>query len=90
VSVPFQVVSDAPWYNLSKQQYQPSVPSCLEDKFVEPILKAREEEGRTDNVKEEILQLITTGCIEHCCLDAFMGGGCLRISPPCSGTKSQR
>lgn len=85
-----QVMSDAPWYNLSKQQYQPSVPSCLEDRFVEPILKARTEEGSTNYVKEEVLQLITTGCIQHCSLDAFTGGGCLQISRPCSGTKFQR
>lgn len=88
--VSFQVVSDAPWYNLSKQQYQPSVPSCLNDRFIEPILKARQEEGSTPCVDEEVSQLITTGCIQHYALDAFAGGGCLRISRLCSEENFQR
>jgi hypothetical protein len=62
----------------------------MEDKFVEPILKARKEEDNTNYVKKEVLQLITTGCIQHCSLDAFTGGGCLQISRSCSGTKPQR
>jgi hypothetical protein len=86
----FQVVSDAPWYNLSKQQYQPSVTSCLNDRFIEPILRARQEERSTSCVDEEVSQLITTGCIQHYALDAFAGGGCLRISQPCSEENFQR
>jgi hypothetical protein len=69
---------------MSKQQYQPSVPSCLSDGFIEPLLKAREEEASTPCVEEEVLRLITTGCVQHYALDAFTGGGCLRISQPCS------
>ncbi|XP_021931966.1 cytosolic endo-beta-N-acetylglucosaminidase isoform X2 [Zootermopsis nevadensis] len=80
-----QVVSDAPWYNLSKQQYQPTVPSCLSDSFVEPILKAG-----AGCVDAEVLPLITTGCVQHCSQDAFTGGGCLQISRSCSKQKSQR
>lgn len=88
--ISFQVVSDAPWYNLSKQQYQPSVPSCLSDTFVEPILNARKEEGSSSCIDENVLQLITTGCVQHYSLDAFAGGGCLQITRPCSQRKSQR
>jgi hypothetical protein len=90
VDVSFQVVSDAPWYNLSKQQYQPSVPSCLSDEFIEPILKARQEEGSATCVKEEVLPLITAGCVQHYSLDAFAGGGCLQINQPCSQETYQR
>lgn len=85
-----KVVSDTPWYNLSKQQYQPSVPSCLNDRFSEPILKARQGKGSATCVEEEVPQIFTTGCVQHYSLDAFMGGGCLQINQPCGQEKFQR
>jgi hypothetical protein len=83
-------MSCSPWYNLSKQQYQPNVPSCQSDEFVELIVNARKKGAITDDINEEAEKLMTVGCMQHCSEDAFTGGGCLKINWPFCKTTSNR
>ena len=48
-------MSCSPWYNLSKQQYQPNMPWCQSDEFIELIVNARKKEAMTDNIIEEAM-----------------------------------
>ncbi|KAJ9581509.1 hypothetical protein L9F63_023313, partial [Diploptera punctata] len=78
-----RVTSCLPWYNLSKQQYQPNVPSCQNADFVELIVNARKKDGITEEINKEAEKVLTVGCVQHCSEDAFTGGGCLLISYSC-------
>ncbi|XP_069697491.1 cytosolic endo-beta-N-acetylglucosaminidase isoform X2 [Periplaneta americana] len=84
------VTCNSSWYNLSKQQYQPTVPSCLNDSFVDPVVKSRTEEGSISFEKQDILKLISVGCIQHYPQDAFTGGGCLQVCQLSKDRHSQR
>ncbi|XP_069697493.1 cytosolic endo-beta-N-acetylglucosaminidase isoform X4 [Periplaneta americana] len=86
----YQVTCNSSWYNLSKQQYQPTVPSCLNDSFVDPVVKSRTEEGSISFEKQDILKLISVGCIQHYPQDAFTGGGCLQVCQLSKDRHSQR
>ncbi|XP_067005805.2 cytosolic endo-beta-N-acetylglucosaminidase isoform X2 [Anabrus simplex] len=89
-----KVIQDHPWYNLSKQQYQPSVPSCLNDCCIERSEKPKEvsseqtQQSGDDALQSEESGLVqkesscdkmNKGCVQHHNRDAFQGGGCLEI-----------
>ncbi|XP_063226102.1 cytosolic endo-beta-N-acetylglucosaminidase isoform X1 [Bacillus rossius redtenbacheri] len=87
------VVSDTPWYNLGRQQHQPSVASCLSDECVAEVCQEREAVGEGSDQQAEVSDARRTeshgGCLHHCQHDGFCGGGCLEITMP-AGCGSSR
>ncbi|PSN41482.1 hypothetical protein C0J52_18148 [Blattella germanica] len=83
-----QVVASNPWYDLSKQQYQPTVPSCQDGSFTNLFVEVRKEGGREDELNEVAHTLIKTGCVQHYSKDAYQGGGCLQIRLACDNEAS--
>ncbi|KAJ8890082.1 hypothetical protein PR048_009589 [Dryococelus australis] len=80
------VVSDSPWYNLGKQQFQPNVTSCLSDECIAKLSVEKKSVGDGSSVEVEVDDIQQTGsrggCVQHYQLDGFCGGGCLEITIP--------